>query len=109
MIQVQYFATSFAQAIPKTSRILAICMTTLALFIPVSAVAADYDLVILNGRVMDPESGLDGIRNVGVSDGRIAAVTTESIKGKQSIDASVQGAREMVLNPEYKTITRNPK
>ena len=26
--------------------------------------AQDYDLVILNGRVMDPETGLDGVRNV---------------------------------------------
>ena len=47
----------------------------------------DYDLVILNGRVMDPESGLDAVRNVGIKDGRIAAVTSEAITGGQSIDA----------------------
>jgi urease alpha subunit len=34
-----------------------------------------YDLVILNGRVMDPETNFDGIRNVGVKDGRIALIT----------------------------------
>jgi N-acyl-D-aspartate/D-glutamate deacylase len=46
-----------------------------------------YDLVILNGRVMDPESGLDEIRNVGITGGKIRAVTTDAIKGKQTIDA----------------------
>ena len=28
-----------------------------------------YDVVILNGRVMDPESGLDAVRNVGIQGG----------------------------------------
>ena len=49
--------------------------------------AQDYDLVILNGRVMDPESKLDAVRNVGVKDGKIAIVTTKAIKGKETIDA----------------------
>jgi N-acyl-D-glutamate deacylase len=30
------------------------------------AVAADYDVVINNGRVMDPETNFDGVRNVGI-------------------------------------------
>lgn len=52
------------------------------------SVAADYDVVILNGRVIDPETKLDAILNVGVSDGRIAVITGEPISGKESIDAS---------------------
>ena len=28
-----------------------------------------YDVVILDGRVMDPESGLDAVRNVGIQGG----------------------------------------
>jgi N-acyl-D-glutamate deacylase len=51
------------------------------------AQAEDYDLVILNGRVMDPESGLDAVRNVGIKDGKIAVVTQRQIKGKETIDA----------------------
>lgn len=47
-----------------------------------------YDVVINGGRVMDPETGLDAIRNVGIVDGRIASVTEEAISGKQAIDAS---------------------
>ena len=50
--------------------------------------AADtYDLVILNGRVMDPETRLDAVRNVGVKEGKIAAITKDLIKGKETIDA----------------------
>ena len=41
----------------------------------IPAQAQDYDLVILNGRVMDPESGLDAVRNVGIKEDKIAVVT----------------------------------
>ncbi|MCH8999214.1 MAG: D-glutamate deacylase, partial [Proteobacteria bacterium] len=33
-----------------------------------------HDIVIRGARVMDPESGLDAVRDVGVRHGRIAAV-----------------------------------
>src|SRR5215467_12141145 len=48
---------------------------------------AQYDVVIANGRVMDPESGLDGVRNVGISGGKIRAISNSALKGKQTIDA----------------------
>jgi len=51
------------------------------------AASDDYDLVILKGRVIDPETMLDAVRNVGVKDGKIAAITTEKIRGKDKIDA----------------------
>ena len=47
----------------------------------------EYDLVIRGGRVMDPESELDAIRNVGISEGKIHAVTTRELRGKTTIDA----------------------
>ncbi|MCP3997375.1 MAG: hypothetical protein GY722_20305 [bacterium] len=50
--------------------------------------AQDYDVVILNGRVMDPETQFDGVRNVGIRDGRIATITDKSITGKETIDAT---------------------
>jgi len=59
----------------------------LSLMLVMPAVAADYDLVINNGRVMDPETNFDEIRNVGVKDGTIAVITKKKIKGKQTIDA----------------------
>jgi len=52
------------------------------------ATAQDYDLVILNGRVMDPETMLDAVRNVGVKDGRIAIITNAQLVGKETIDAT---------------------
>ncbi len=47
-----------------------------------------YDIVIANGRVMDPASGLDEVQNVGIKDGRIAVITGESITGRRTIDAA---------------------
>jgi N-acyl-D-aspartate/D-glutamate deacylase len=48
---------------------------------------AEFDLVILGGRVMDPETGLDAVRNVGIRGGKIQAITTGILRGKSSIDA----------------------
>ena len=52
------------------------------------SVSTEFDVVILNGRVMDPETNFDGIRNVGIKDGIIALITEEDIKGKETIDAT---------------------
>jgi len=52
------------------------------------ASAQQYDLVISNGRVVDPESSFDAIANVGIKDGEITAITQEPISGDRTIDAS---------------------
>ncbi|RLA29948.1 MAG: hypothetical protein DRR11_14415, partial [Gammaproteobacteria bacterium] len=63
----------------------------LSLVLPAPAVAQDaYDVVILGGRVMDPETGRDEIANVGILDDRIQAITTDDIRGRRTIDASGQ-------------------
>ena len=46
-----------------------------------------YDVVIANGRVMDPESGLDAVRNVGIAGGKIRAISAEPLQGRKTIDA----------------------
>ena len=53
----------------------------------VPSVRTDYDVVILNGRVMDPESGLDAIRNVGIRGGKIETVSAESLQSHTTLDA----------------------
>ena len=58
--------------------------------------SAVYDRVILGGRVIDPESNHDAVRNVGVLNGRIAVITEESIRGRDSIDA-----RGLVVAPGF--------
>jgi N-acyl-D-aspartate/D-glutamate deacylase len=50
--------------------------------------AEPYDLVIANGRVLDPESGLDDIRHLGVRGGTIAAISTTPLQGVRVIDAA---------------------
>ena len=47
-----------------------------------------YDLVINQGRVIDPESGLDAARSVGIRDGKIVAISEASLDAKQVVDAS---------------------
>ena len=47
-----------------------------------------FDLVIANGRVIDPESRLDGVRSVGIRDGRIAAIDEGGLPGVRTIDAA---------------------
>ena len=64
-----------------------ICFIFLAVFVGGIAQAIQYDVVILNGRVMDPETGFDDVRNVGIKDGKIAAITTKEIRSKETIDA----------------------
>ena len=46
-----------------------------------------YDRVILGGHVMDPASGLDEVRNIGLTGGRIAVITAEAVTGKDTVDA----------------------
>ena len=48
---------------------------------------ASYDVVITRGTVMDPESGLNAVRDVGISGGKIRAISSSALKGKQTIDA----------------------
>ena len=55
-----------------------------------------YDRVILGGHVMDPASGLDAVRNVGLQDGRIAIITASAISGRDTIDA-----RGLVVAPGF--------
>tara|TARA_R110002049_G_scaffold2750_8_gene22157 strand:+ start:74303 stop:75742 length:1440 start_codon:yes stop_codon:yes gene_type:complete len=50
--------------------------------------AKEYDLVLQGGRVMDPESGFDGVRNVAIDDGVIAAISENPLDGKENIDAT---------------------
>jgi len=59
-----------------------------SLCIGATATAQQYDVVINNGRVMDPETSFDAIANVGIKDGSIAVITKDSIEGAQTIDAA---------------------
>ena len=46
-----------------------------------------FDVVFKQGRVIDPETKLDAIRDVGITGKKIISVSTEPLKGKVEIDA----------------------
>ncbi|WP_326523090.1 amidohydrolase family protein [Sphingomonas sp.] len=60
------------------------------------AAAPAYDLVIEGGRVIDPESGLDAVRSIGIRDGRVVAISDATLAGKARIDA-----RGLVVAPGF--------
>jgi N-acyl-D-aspartate/D-glutamate deacylase len=49
--------------------------------------AAEFDVVLLNGRVMDPESNLDAIRHIGIRAGKITAISARPLRGRTVVDA----------------------
>ena len=61
-----------------------------------SSAATDYDVVILNGRVIDPESRLDAVRNIGINQGTIRAITPEPISGRITIEA-----KGLIVSPGF--------
>jgi len=67
-------------------------MKSLALYLavvlsPLLALSQSYDLVIQGGRVIDPETGLDAIRNVGISQGKIKKISAKALDSKRLISA----------------------
>lgn len=46
-----------------------------------------YDLVIRGGRVIDPETGLDAVRDIAIADGRVVAISDQRLSARTLIDA----------------------
>jgi N-acyl-D-aspartate/D-glutamate deacylase len=66
---------------------LRILIRCLLLLISIQAIAADYDVVIANGRVIDPETNFDAIRYVGIRRGAIGHISKQPLVGNKTIDA----------------------
>jgi N-acyl-D-aspartate/D-glutamate deacylase len=66
------------------NRILTLCLLAFA----TSVSAQQYDLVLEGGRVIDPETRLDAIRNLGIRNGKIASISTASLTGRRVIHAA---------------------
>lgn len=72
-------------------RKLAFCFCLFFGFIGVSrarVAAQQYDLVIEGGRTIDPETGLDAVRNIGIREGKIARISSEKLNGVRIIHAN---------------------
>src|SRR5262249_20741520 len=63
-----------------------VCLLTALL--AVQAAAPSYDIVLCRGRVLDPASGLDAVRDVGIAGTRIAALSAQPLRGRVAIDAA---------------------
>jgi N-acyl-D-aspartate/D-glutamate deacylase len=63
---------------------------SLCLLLPLAAIVSgqQYDLVIEGGRVIDPETALDAVRNVGVREGKIARVSSDVLSGRRVVHAA---------------------
>ncbi len=66
-----------------------VAAAAVALALPAPAAAQEtYDIVLAGGRVMDPETGLDAVRNVGINGSTIAAVSEEALDGELVLDVA---------------------
>src|SRR6202163_4405927 len=72
------------------SLILSLCLLAFSTTsVPANTVAAQqYDLVLEGGRVMDPETGLDAVRSVGIRDGKIVRISSEALSGRRVVHVS---------------------
>jgi adenine deaminase len=72
-----------------SSLVVPIWTVLLALMVCGTASAqARYDLVIQGGRVLDPETSLDVVRDVGIRGNQIAAISEQPLVGTRVINAS---------------------
>ena len=73
-----------------------VLLIVIAVLMPAPNSQATYDLVIRNGRVIDPESRTDAVRNLGISNGVIKAISSNNLSGRNVIDA-----RGLVVSPGF--------
>jgi N-acyl-D-aspartate/D-glutamate deacylase len=63
-------------------------MTARALGMTGEGLRMTADLVIVGGRVLDPETNLDAVRTVGIRDGRIVSVSTDTPAAHDTVDVT---------------------
>ena len=75
----------------------------LALLLPAALLAQerDLDLVITGGRVIDPETGLDAVRDVGVVRNEIVAISREVLQNRLKQGGVLLDASGKVVSPGF--------
>ena len=74
-------------------------LNKMLLIMSISAVllqSQTYDIVIKGGRVMDPETGFSGVRNVGIRGDRIVEISSRPLSGTILIEA-----KGLVVSPGF--------
>ena len=72
------------------------CVAAAALRLFAQTPAGPFDVVIANGRLIDPESNINAVRFVGISGGVVRAVSETPLQGRTTIDA-----RGLVVSPGF--------
>lgn len=70
----------------ETKHFLLLLFCSVSFFL--TAQTAVFDIVLSQGRVIDPETGLDGVRNVGIRGDRIVEISSTPLRGKKVLDVS---------------------
>ncbi|HKR85669.1 MAG TPA: hypothetical protein VJS37_16035, partial [Terriglobales bacterium] len=63
------------------------CATIAVVVLSLPAFGQTYDVVIRGGRVLDPETGLDAVRDVAITGSKIVAISPAPLTGSRTIDA----------------------
>lgn len=69
------------------------------------SILAQYDIVFTGGRVMDPDSGLDEVMNIGITADKIVAMTSEPLNGKLVVNISGKVLAPGFIDPHVHGIT----
>lgn len=72
-------------------RLFAVCVVVL------SALAQEYDTVISRGWVVNPETKLDGVRDVGIQNGKIAALPKRRCRGAKELTHAFSASPSVLL------------
>ncbi len=72
----------------RLSAMAAACCLAVALVHGAGAQPESFDVVLAGGRVMDPASGLDGVRHIGIRGSRIAAISAAPLAGAVTMNVS---------------------
>lgn len=89
-------ASAVVTELATVSATLVAALVSVATAFPAFAEGADYDLVLHGGRVIDPESGLDAVRDVAIRGDRIAAISETTLSGREVLDV-----RGLVVAPGF--------
>ncbi|MBV9180779.1 MAG: D-glutamate deacylase, partial [Acidobacteria bacterium] len=84
-LEMEFILISFVRPSGATMQILRLFFLLLS---TTTVCAQQYDLVLEGGRVMDPETGVDAVRNVGIREGRIVRISSETMSARRVVHAS---------------------
>lgn len=68
---------------------LSVCLAVVAVLLCSNVQAGEtYSIVLAGGRVIDPETGFDAVRNIGIAEDKIAEIGDQPLSGAEVIDVS---------------------